>query len=73
MNCLEFRRHVGAEPFSADAAVAAHRASCAACARYQDEMQAMDRLLGRAMRVDFQEGSDPALSPYGDRAGSDPS
>ena len=25
MNCLEFRRHVGAEPSSALAAVAAHR------------------------------------------------
>ena len=57
MNCLEFRRHVGAEPFSADPAVAGHRASCAACARHQDELQAMDRLLGRAMRVDWVPGS----------------
>jgi hypothetical protein len=73
VNCLEFRRHVGAEPFSTDPAVTGHRAGCAACARHQDELQAMDRLLGRAMRIDFQEGSDPALSPYGDRAGSDPS
>jgi hypothetical protein len=60
VNCLEFRRHVGAEPFSTDPAVAGHRAGCAACARHQDELQAMDRLLGRAMRVDFQEGSDPS-------------
>jgi hypothetical protein len=71
VNCLEFRRHAGAEPFSADVAAAAHRHACPACARYQDEMQAMDRLLGKAMRIDTQrqrvaaEGSDPA-------AGSDP-
>jgi hypothetical protein len=58
VNCLEFRRHVGAEPFSSDPAVAGHRAACPACARHQDELQAMDRLLGKAMRVDFQEGSD---------------
>lgn len=51
MNCLEFRRGVGAEPFRADAAVAGHRAACPGCARHQDELQAMDALLGRAMSV----------------------
>lgn len=53
MNCLEFRRQVGADPHSADAAVAAHRGACPACARYQDELRAMDVLLGRAMRLDL--------------------
>ncbi len=54
MNCLEFRRQVGAEPSSTAATVATHRDECPACARYQAEMQAMDRLLGRAMSVDLR-------------------
>ena len=45
MNCLEFRRHVGAEPSSTPAAVAAHREECPTCAGFHDEMQALDRLL----------------------------
>ena len=61
MNCLEFRRHVGAEPSSALAAVAAHREECAACAGFQDEMQALDRLLAKAMRVDLVSGTRDAL------------
>ena len=61
MNCLEFRRHVGAEPFSTNASVASHRAACAACARHQDELQAMDRLLAKAMRVDWAPGGDSVV------------
>jgi hypothetical protein len=56
MNCLEFRRAAGAEPGNDGAELAAHRATCPACARYQREMQDMDRLLGRAMRVDLATG-----------------
>jgi hypothetical protein len=71
MNCLEFRRHVGAEPSSPSSAALAHREECTACARYQDEMRSLDRLLGKAMRIDVapplaREGSDPVV-------GSDPS
>ena len=51
MNCLDFRRSVGAEPFAADAEASAHRAGCAACARYQDELQAMDGLIARALAL----------------------
>jgi len=57
VNCLEFRRQVGAEPFTADPAVAGHRAGCPACARHQDELQAMDRLLGKAMQVGWVPGT----------------
>ncbi len=51
MNCLEFRRRVGAEPFAEDAAVDAHRRECAPCARHQDELRAMDGLIQRALEV----------------------
>ena len=61
MNCLEFRRHVGAEPSSTVAAVAAHREECAACAGFQDEMQALDRVLGKAMRIDVVSGTRDAM------------
>jgi len=52
MNCLDFRRHVGAEPFAAGEEIAAHRRDCAPCARHQDELQAMDGLIARALAVE---------------------
>jgi hypothetical protein len=52
MNCLEFRRHAGAEPTASGAGIEAHRRECPACARYQDELRAMDALIGRALAVD---------------------
>ena len=63
MNCLEFRRHVGAEPSSTLAAVAAHREECPACAGFQGEMQALDRLLAKAMRVGLVSGTRAATAP----------
>jgi Protein of unknown function (DUF3379) len=51
MNCLEFRRRVGAEPFAEDAAVDAHRRECTPCTRHQDELRAMDGLIQRALEV----------------------
>lgn len=52
ITCLEFRRRVGAEPSAADADIEAHRRECAACARHQDELRAMDGLIQRALEVD---------------------
>ena len=52
MDCLEFRRRVGAEPSVTDDGLAAHRRDCPACARYQDELRAMDMLIARALAVD---------------------
>jgi len=72
MNCLEFRRTIGAEPGLDGPVLAAHRAGCAACARYQREMQDMDRLLGRAMRVRVKEGSGAFMAAGRDKKGSDP-
>jgi hypothetical protein len=56
-HCLEFRRRIGAEPFAADAALEAHRAGCPACARYQDELRAMDGVIRRALAVDPPSGA----------------
>ncbi len=52
MNCLDFRRRVGAEPFAAGEEIAAHRRDCGPCARHQDELQAMDGLIARALAVE---------------------
>jgi hypothetical protein len=51
IDCLEFRRRAGAEPSAADPQVEAHRRDCAACARYQDELRAMDGVIRRALAV----------------------
>jgi len=50
-DCLEFRRRAGAEPFTADAGVEAHRQGCPACARHQDELRAMDGIIRQALAV----------------------
>ena len=52
MNCLEFRRQVGAEPAASGEDFDAHRRECAACARHQDELRALDGLIARALAVD---------------------
>jgi len=65
MNCLEFRRRVGAEPSVSGDEIEAHRRECAACARHQDELRAMDTLIGRALAVDAARirKSGAAVSP----------
>lgn len=69
MNCLEFRRRVGADPSISDDEIEAHRRECAACARHQDELRAMDALIGRALAVDAarMRKSGVAASPAGIR------
>lgn len=52
MNCLEFRRIVGAEPHASAPEIVQHAAECEACARYQRELQQMDRLIHRALSID---------------------
>jgi hypothetical protein len=53
ITCIEFRHRAGAEPFAADPAMEAHRRECAACARYQDELRAMDGVIQRALAVEL--------------------
>ena len=60
MNCLEFRRIVGAQPDLATPDIVAHAQQCPACARYQQELQQMDRLIHRALNVDPQVRAAPA-------------
>jgi hypothetical protein len=62
ITCLEFRRRVGAEPFADDAEVAEHRQVCPACARYQDELRAMDSLIQRALAVGLPAKAERAIS-----------
>jgi hypothetical protein len=65
ISCLEFRRRAGAEPFAGDAAMEAHRLECAACARYQDELRAMDGVIRRALAVEPGPLARPAAAPAG--------
>lgn len=64
IECLEFRRRVGAEPSAGDAEVVAHRETCAACARYHDELRAMDALIARALAIEpARARGAPAAAP----------
>jgi hypothetical protein len=49
MNCTHARLLLGAEPHSADPELAAHLASCSACAAFRDEMRALDGRIARAL------------------------
>ncbi|HEY5808255.1 MAG TPA: DUF3379 family protein [Povalibacter sp.] len=63
MNCLEFRRIIGAEPHSAAPEVAEHAATCEACARYRQQMQQMDKLIHSALLVDVAAPPAGAAAP----------
>ena len=65
MNCLEFRRQVGAEPSAGGPEFDTHRRECAACARHQDELRAMDPLIARALAVDPARIRRPAAGAGG--------
>ena len=57
MNCEQFRTIVGAEPNTTNPEVLAHVERCPECARYREEMQAMDRLIYRALAIDAPAGN----------------
>jgi len=63
LDCLEFRRQVGAEPFIEGPEYDAHRSECAACARHQDELRAMDGLIARALAVEASRLAEPKQAP----------
>ena len=51
MNCEQLRTIVGSEPNSQDPEVLAHIESCPDCTRYRQELQAMDKLIYRALAI----------------------
>ena len=61
MNCEEFRTIVGAEPNTTRPDVLAHAEQHAECARYREEMLAMDKLIYRALAVDVEPAAAPKL------------
>ncbi len=63
MDCLEFRRQVGAEPSATSAELEAHRRDCAACARHQDELRAMDAEIARALAIETARFTKQDLVP----------
>lgn len=63
MNCLEFRRRVGAEPDAAAPEIEQHAAECEACARYRLQMQQMDKVIHRALSIDTQGKAPVAAKP----------
>lgn len=65
MNCLDFRRQVGAEPSVDGPEFDTHRRECAACARHQDELRALDGLIARALAVDPARVQRPAAGAGG--------
>ena len=67
ITCLEFRRRAGSEPFAPDAIMESHRHGCAACARYQDELRAMDGVIRRALEVEASPRAAAAAVPAGGR------
>jgi hypothetical protein len=56
MNCLQFRRQLGAEPRSRDPELLAHRDSCAQCATFWQRAQRFEEELLSAMSVPVPEG-----------------
>ncbi len=51
VNCLEFRRTLGADPNHTSAESLAHRAECATCEKYAQEMQRLNGLIKLALEV----------------------
>ncbi|WP_426661825.1 DUF3379 family protein [Rhodanobacter aciditrophus] len=56
MDCLEFRRRLGAEPQSRDPALLAHRRDCPACAAAWERAQAFEHELLAALDVPVPDG-----------------
>lgn len=56
MDCLEFRRRLGAEPQSRNPELLAHRESCAACAAAWERAHAFERELQVALAVPVPAG-----------------
>lgn len=56
MDCLEFRRRIGAEPHSRDPGLLAHRDGCAACMAVWERAQHFERNLQEALAIPLPDG-----------------
>lgn len=56
MNCLEFRRTLGADPRAGGPMVAAHAATCEACERFRRQAKGRDDDLRAVLEVDVPAG-----------------
>ena len=61
IDCLEYRRQIGADPEHLDAAASAHRETCQACSSYTDRQLALSAKLRIALSVPLP---DVDGSPY---------
>lgn len=55
IDCLEFRRRVGATPENRDPDVLEHKLECRACAEFAAEQSVLDRRLADALRIPVPE------------------
>jgi hypothetical protein len=63
MNCLEFRRQVGAQPELATADVVEHAAQCAECGRYREDLLCMESRIRRALLIEVPRRGAAARQP----------
>lgn len=56
MDCLEFRRRLGAEPHGRDGDMIAHRETCPSCAAAWEKAQRFEQSLQGALEVPLPEG-----------------
>jgi hypothetical protein len=61
MNCLEYRRTIGAEPSRTGVELEEHARTCAACAEFGEQMRALDRKIASALRIPVPGA--PAVAP----------
>lgn len=58
MNCLEYRRTVGADPGTQTPALLTHAVGCGKCGRYRAELQRLDQRIYRALSIGVRAQSD---------------
>lgn len=63
MECLEFRRAAGADPYHLDAAAVAHRDACPRCAAFLRQTLALDEKVLAALRVPVPEAGARPVHP----------
>jgi len=62
VKCLEFRRALGSDPNHASAEALAHRAACATCEKYAQEMLHLNEVIKRALEVPIPHLREVSLS-----------